>query len=190
MPAWLIPAIATGVSSLIKGGLGAKQMSLANKIKPNWDDSFVNKRLGMANNLFNARMFGAQNMERNIARSQANQLANIERMATDSSQALALAQGTQATADQAYQDLQTREMQNKYNLLDNLNNAYSAANQNMQQKFAMEMDAKNALRQSGVGNLYGAFSDLASSAIMGQSMGWFGKKPQTGSAFGNFQYPD
>ncbi len=188
MPAWLIPAIATGVSSLVKGGLGAKQMSLANKINPQWDDSAVNKRLGMANNLFNARMFGAEALERNIARSQANQLGNIERMATDASQALALAQGSQATADQAFQDLQIKEAQNKYNLLDNLNNAYAAKNQNMQQKFAMETAAKNQLRQAGVGNLYGAITDLASGAIMGQQAGWFGKKPPMGNFWEQEQY--
>lgn len=85
----------------------------------------VGQQFGMAKNLFNARMFGAPEEERNIYGANANFNANVQRNATDASQALALAAAGQGQADQAFSNLQTSEKQNKYGLLENLNNAYA-----------------------------------------------------------------
>ena len=161
------------LAGLISGGIGAlgktatcfMQNAQANKINPVWDDSFVNNRLGIAQGMFNGRMAGASDLEKNIASAQGANIQNINRNATDASQALALAQGSQTMASDAYNDLQIKEAQNKYAMLENLNNAYSAANQNMLQKFGIETQAKAATREGAFKNIFGAINDAAALGI-------------------------
>jgi len=59
------------------------------------------ERLDMAKSLLNARMPGASYLEQNIFSNQGNQMANINQNATDSSQALALAAGSQGQTNEA-----------------------------------------------------------------------------------------
>lgn len=77
----------------------------------------------MAQSLLNARMPGASAMERNIYGNQANQLANVNRNATDSSQALALGAAAQGQTNQAFQNLGVQEQQDYYNRLQNYTGA-------------------------------------------------------------------
>lgn len=88
------------------------------------------QRLGLAQTLLNGRMPGATAMERNIYGNQANQLANVNRNATDSSQALALGASAQGQTNQAFQNLATQEQQDYYNRLQN----YTGAQQGMIQE--------------------------------------------------------
>ncbi len=88
------------------------------------------QRMGLAQNLLNSRMPGATAMERNIYGNQANQLANINRNATDGSQALALGAASQGQTNQAFQNLATQEQQDYYNRLQN----YTGAQQGMIQE--------------------------------------------------------
>lgn len=81
------------------------------------------QRLGLAQTLLNARMPGATAMERNIYGNQANQLGNVNRNATDSSQALALGSAAQGQTNQAFQGLATQEQGDYYNRLQNLTGA-------------------------------------------------------------------
>lgn len=81
------------------------------------------KRLGLAGTLLNARMPGASALERNIYGNQANQLANVNRNATDSSQALALGAAAQGQTNQAFQNLGVQEQQDYYNRLQNYTGA-------------------------------------------------------------------
>lgn len=154
-----------------KIGTGLAQNKKANAINPVWDDSSVNNQLGTALNLFNGRMAGAGNLENNIRAAQGNTINNINKNATDASQALALAQGSQNTADNAYNDLQTKEAQNKYSLLDNLNAAYGAVNNNMKAKFGIESQAKAATREGAFKDIFGGIGDLSSLGIAGGSSG-------------------
>ncbi len=157
---------------------GVKQNKLANKINPVYTpyekSPYAEKQLGVANQLFNGRMAGAANMERNIATSQANATSKVNRNATDASQALALNAGIQGQTNDAFMDLQTREAQNKYAMLDNLNRAYGVninegdkVYQDKMQKYQLDMQAKNQLRDAAMNNKYGAVNDLASLGIMG-----------------------
>lgn len=157
--------ISGGIGALGKTATGFMQNAQANKINPVWDDSFVNNRLGIAQGMFNGRMAGASDLEKNIASAQGANIQNINRNATDASQALALAQGSQTMASDAYNDLQIKEAQNKYAMLENLNNAYSAANQNMLQKFGIETQAKAATREGAFKNIFGAINDAAALGI-------------------------
>lgn len=96
---------------------------------------YAAKQLGLATSLFNSRMTGAPQLERNIQTTQANQNYNIDRTATDASQALSAKALSQGTTDQAFSNLQTEEAQNKYNLLGNLNKAYQAMSDEQQAAF-------------------------------------------------------
>lgn len=179
-PLMALGAALGGLGALGKGIFGAKQNKLANKIHPQWQqyktNPYASQQLGMAQQLFNGRMFGAANQERNIFSNQANFNANINRNATDGSQALALAAAGQGQADQSFANLQTQELQNKYGMLANLNNAYGQMidegrmeHQSMMQKYAMDVNEKNALRGAGANNMFGALSDLSGGLIqMGQ----------------------
>lgn len=121
--------------SLGVGGLGAiggviNSFTSGNKLKnllqndPQYQVSpYASQRLSLAQNLLNARMPGATAMERNIYGNQANQLANVNRNATDASQALALGSAAQGQTNQAFQNLSTQEQQDYYNRLQNLTGA-------------------------------------------------------------------
>lgn len=167
--------------SAFKFAKGIEQDRLASKIKPQWKQyqtsPFAKARLGMANQLYNSRMAGAANQEKNILSSQANQLETIRRGATDGAQLLAAAAGAQGSADQAFTDLQTREAANKYDMLGNLNDAYETMlregdkeHDSFIDKYRMDVEEKNALRGAAYNNQYGALGDLSSMAIMGSQL--------------------
>lgn len=78
------------------------------------------QRLGLASTLLNARMPGAANVERNIYGTQANTLANVDRNATNGSQALAVAAGVQGQTDQAFQNEGLQEAQDYQRRYSNL----------------------------------------------------------------------
>lgn len=81
------------------------------------------QRLSLAQSLLNARMPGSAQMERNIYGTQANTIGNINRNATDSSQALALAAGVQGQTNDAFQNLQLQEAQDYQRRYANLQGA-------------------------------------------------------------------
>lgn len=187
-----IPFMAIGAGLSLANSIGRwfsgnRQNKLANKINPVFNpytaSPYAQKRLGLASQLFNGRMFGAPQLERNIFSNQQSVINNINKNATDASQALAYAAGAQGQTDQALTNLQTAEAQNKYQMLDNLNNAYEGmVNEgdkeynSMLQKYQSDVDQKNALRDAAMKNKYGAVSDLASLAIQLGTGGFFGRR--------------
>lgn len=186
----LNPLMAIGAGLSLVSGIGKlfsgiKQSKEAKKINPVFNqyqaNPYAKQQLGLAQNMFNGRMAGAQNMERNIFSNQANTLDSVGRNATDASQALAAAAGVQGQTNNDLTGLQTMEMQNKYNMLGNLNQAYGAnidegdkVYNSMLQKFQMDSQRKDALANAGAQNKYGAVNGLSSLAMMGGQMGLFG----------------
>jgi len=175
-------SLANSVGKFISG---AKQTKESKKINPIWQqyqqNPFAKQQLGIAQQLFNGRMAGAPQLQNNIFSSQGNTLDAINRNATDSSQALALAAGAQGQTNESLQDLQIKEAQNKAMMLQNLNQAYGVnigegdkEYQSMLQKYGMDVDRKDALRNAGAQNKYGSISDLASMAFTGGTSGMFG----------------
>lgn len=81
------------------------------------------QRLGLAQTLLNARMPGAASAERNIYQNQANQMAAVNRGATDSSQVLAMAAAGQGQTNQAFGNLAQQEAQDYQRRYGNLTNA-------------------------------------------------------------------
>lgn len=164
---------------------GIGQTKESKKINPVWQQyqssPFAGQQLSLAKQLYGGRMFGAPQLERNIFSNQANQMGNVSRNATDSSQLLALGAAGQGATNQSLSDLQVQEAQNKYNMLGNLNQAYGTnieegdkVYDSMLQKYQMDTARKDALRNAGAQNKYGAVSDLASMAFTAGTSGMFG----------------
>lgn len=165
-----------GIASLGKLVFGAHQNSQANKIHPVWQqyqtNPYAKQQLGIANQLFNGRMAGASGLERNIFANNSNYNAGVDRSATDSAQALAIKAAGMGQTNQDLSNLQIREAQNKYGMLGNLNNAYGQMigegqkeYESMLQKYQIDVGQKNALRQAGMGNMFGGVSDLSGLGI-------------------------
>lgn len=171
-----VGAIAGGIGGLVKLGLGIHQDHLANEINPVWQQyktsPYAQAQLGIAQQSYNGRMAGAGYQQSNIANSQGNYLNNVNRNATDSSQALALAGVSQGQANNAYQNLGAEEAQNKNAMLQNLNQAYGAMTdeqwkeyQSMLTKYQMDSGTQNALRSGAWNDISGAANDIGSTAV-------------------------
>jgi hypothetical protein len=103
---------------------------------------------------------------------QANQLASAQRGATDASQLLAVGAGLQGGTNEAFSKLAAQEAEGKAGLLGSLNQAYRGvisegdkAYNSMMQKFEMDAQAKAALRQSGMQNIFGGIGDIGAGAM-------------------------
>lgn len=140
---------------------GQKQKNAATE-NPYQNNPYLKQQIGLAQQLYNARMAGATQAEQNIASTQSNTISNINRNATDSAQALALASGTQGTANDALTQLAMAEAQDKQAKAGMLNGAYGAgANAyNMDEQRRMELLGAGAKNQSG------ALQDLGSLGVM------------------------
>lgn len=190
MGAGLVGGILGGIADVGKIIEGFSQNHEANQINPVYHpyeiSPYAKAQLGLAQQLFNGRMFGASALEQNIANSQANYMANVGRNATDSSQALALGALSQGQTNNAYNDLQIKEAQNKYDLLGNLNTAEQGMTaeldkqyQDMLQKYMIDTQQKAALKNSAFNNIFSGFGDISGGLIMGGDAGWFDKRPSS-----------
>lgn len=113
-----------GVANIIGAGKANRRLDALYKQNPTYKTSeFAQQRLGLAQTLLNGRMPGASNVERNIYGSQANATANINRNATDASQALSLAAGVQGQTNASFDQLGMQESQDYYNRLQNVTGA-------------------------------------------------------------------
>ena len=171
MDPFTIGALVSGVGALGKVFAGAKQNRLANKINPVFQqyqqNPLAQENLAVNKNMFYGRMPGAQKAESNIMQSQANQLANVQRGATDASQLLAMGAGLQGGTNEAFSNLAAAEAQSKAGLLTNLGQAYRGAisegdkaYESMLQKYQIDRQDKAALRESGMQNIFGGIGDV------------------------------
>jgi hypothetical protein len=94
------------------------------------------ERLSLAQSMLNARMPGASYLEQNIFSNQANQMAQVNQNATDSSQALALAAAGQGQTNQALANLGLTEAQDYQRRYGNLVNAQDTQIQEGDKVFA------------------------------------------------------
>ena len=164
--------VISGIGALGKGIFGASQMNKANQLNPQFveykENPLARQNLGAAQQLFYGRTPGMAQAQANIQAAQANQMAAAQRGATDSATLLALGAGSQAGTNAALSNLAAQEGQQKMGMFDNLSRAYAmsiAEGDKVQQskmgKFQMDVNAQNALRQSGVSNIFGGVSDIA-----------------------------
>jgi hypothetical protein len=99
-------------------------------------------------------------------------MAAGQRGATDSATLLALGAGSQGATNAALSNLAAQEAQQKMGMFDNLSRAYAMSigegdkvQQNKMMKFQFDANAQNALRQSGISNMFGAASDIVGGAM-------------------------
>jgi hypothetical protein len=180
----------------ILGGLfaGGKQRRNARLIKgldPTYKVSqYAKDQLGVAQNAYQGRMAGAATAEQNILTSQANQFANVNRNATDSTQALAIAAGIGGQTGKSLVDLGTAEATNKARL----QGLYAQALQNMTEeerrvfedklrKYQEAMAAKQDLMRSGMTNQQNVFNEIGSMGALYAS-GMFGDMGSVGGGSG------
>lgn len=135
----MIPLAAAGAAVGLIGGIGSiignaksnRQLERLIKQNPTYKSSpYAAQRMALAQQLLNARQPGAAAAERNIYGAQANSMANVQRNATDSSQALALGAGIGGQTNQAFGDLAQQEAQGYQQRYQNL----SAAQEGMTQE--------------------------------------------------------
>ena len=165
-----------GIADIGKLIFGLHQNHLANQIHPFFQQyvtsPYAKDQLGDALNAYNGRIAGAADLANNIYAAGANNYANTARNATDSGQALALGMLNQGQQNDAFTNLGIQEAQNKYQLLNNLNSAYGVMRdegdkvyQSMLQKYMMDTQQQQQLRNSASQNIFGAASDLSGGAI-------------------------
>lgn len=168
-------------SSIAKIGYGIYQNIQANKINPKrtdyTGDRSVKDQLATVKNLYNSRGAGFAVAQDKIAQAQANTLASGSRNATDSASLLALAQGSQNQSDESLVDLATKESQAKVGLLDNLQAAYDKMTQDdrliwsdKMTKYNDDVQAKAALRNAAMQNMFGGVGDAASMSMQNDQM--------------------
>lgn len=117
-----------GIAGLFGAKKSNKRLEQLLKQNPAYTaNPLVDQRLGLAQTLLNARMPGAAAAERNIYQTQANTMANVNRNATDASQALALAGAGQGQANQAFTNLGVQEAQDYQRRYGNLVGAQDAS---------------------------------------------------------------
>lgn len=169
----------TGVGALVKVGTSIAQNHKANEINPTYtpytSSPYAAQQLGTAQQLFNGRMPGANDIAQGIGSSQQNVISNVNRNATDSSQALALAEQGQGTANNAYTNLGIQEGQYKASMLNNLNAGYQAmvgegdkVYNSQFQKYQLDTNQQTALRGAAAQNLQSGFNDVAGGISSGE----------------------
>lgn len=173
---------------------GVKQNSEANQIHPEYSaytaSPYAAATLGNAQQLYGGRMAGAAAEERNIYGNAANTDTQVQKTATDASQALAVEAGTQAQAGKQFQGLQIQEDQNKYQLLNNLNLANQGETtegdkvyQAQLQKYLLDVQQQSALRSSGAKNIGTGLSGIESTGT--EAVSSLGGSSGSGSGSGS-----
>lgn len=113
-----------GIANIFGASGANKKLDALLKQDPTYTaNPIAAQRLSLAQTLLNSRAPGASYAERNIYGNQANQQANIQRNATDASQALALGAANQATTNQAFGQLANQEDQDYQRRYSNLTGA-------------------------------------------------------------------
>lgn len=113
-----------GIGKLLSRGRANRKLNQLMKDDPTYAaNPIAQQRLSLAQALLNARMPGAAAAERNIYSNASNQVRNIQRGATDASQALAAASGAYAQAGNQFTQLGVQEAQDYQRRYNNLTDA-------------------------------------------------------------------
>lgn len=147
----------------------------------------VAQRLGLAQTLLNARAPGAAAAERNIYQTQANTQANVNRNATDSSQALAMAAAGQGQTNQAFSNLETQEAQDYQRRYGNLVGAQDASVQEgdkVYQDQVRRFQDMAQIRGAQAQNRSSAWSSLSNLGFGAMNLGLAGGGSMFGSGGG------
>lgn len=191
----MLPLIGLGlgaigtVGKMIARGKNNRELTALMGQDPSYSiNPLAQQRLGLAQTLLNARMPGSQLRQDRIYGNQASTVNNIQRTATDASQALAMEAATQAQTNQAFGDLGVDEANDYYHKLQNLTGAQEGminegdkVYQDQVRRFGDKVQMKGAQAENRGNN----WSDLANFGIgladfglNGGMNGMFKKKQQ------------
>jgi len=141
------------------------------------------QRLGLAQQLLNARMPGAAAAERNIYQTQANQMANVQRGATSGSDVLLAGAGAAGQAGQAFNQLGQAEMadyQRRYGNLAQAQDAQAAEQQRLFEdqlrRYQMQTQLQGAIQE----NRAATFGDISNFGMGLANLGFGGMSPKKG----------
>lgn len=183
-----------GIAGLFGAGSANKKLDQLLSQDPTYKaNPIAAQRLGLAQTLLNARSPGAAYAEKNIYGNQANQQANIERNATDSSQALALGAASQGQTNKAFEGLNEQEAADYQRRYGNLTGAQEGqiqegdkVYQDQVRRFgdiAQIRGAQNANTQNAWNSISNLGFGAAGFGLQGGLGGLFGKK-KTNNGFG------
>lgn len=175
LPAALgIAGTAAGIGqSLFRLGTGVAQLASARKYRmerPTYEiPEEISNQLGLRQQLLNARMPGAQDLERNIMQSQAQSMYNAQQAGGDSASLLAAGAATQGGTNRAMRDLQIREAQDYENRVRGLESAQNTMAGFRDKEFQMNemqpyMEAsatRSGLIEGGIQNISSALGDTS-----------------------------
>lgn len=180
------------ISSLIGGILGNHKMKKIQgqlEKQPTYQiNPLAVQQQQLAQQMFNGRMPGASYAEQNILGNQANAMGQVDRNATDSGQALAIAAGLQGQTNKSLADLANQEAidkANRFNQLAGSNaqliNEGDKAWQDQLRKQSQILNMQGARMQ----NTYNMFNGLG--GVLGQAgnmynQGFFNAGPNVRSA--------
>jgi hypothetical protein len=182
-----------GIGGMFGAAKSNRQLDALLKQDPAYKaNPLVAQRLGLANTLLNARAPGAAAAERNIYQNQANTQANVNRNATDSSQALALAAAGQGQTNQAFSNLETQETQDYQRRYGNLVGAQDASVQEgdkVYQDQIRRFQDMAQIRGAQAHNRSSAWSSLSNFGMGAMSLGLMGGSSMFGSGGGGGMPP-
>ena len=188
----MLPVVAIGLGLGIAGGIGKmfgrgkanREMRRLMKSNPAYQENpLAKQRLGMAQQLLNARMAGAAKLENNIFANQANRLSGLQKTATDATQLLMGGAQSQSQTNDALGNLAIMEEQNFDNRLNRVEgaqegviNEQTKVFQDQVRRFQDNMQiqgAMNANRQNTWGDISNMGFGLASFGLQGGFDGLF-----------------
>lgn len=179
-----------GIGSLFGARRANRRLEQLIKQNPTYKENpLARERLGLAQTLLNARAPGAAAAERNIYGNQANTMAQVNRNATDSSQALAMAAGVQGQTNQAFENLATQEAQDYQRRYGNLVGAQEGVIQEGDKVFNDQVRRYQdlvSIRGAQNTNTQGMWNSLSSLGLGAASLGMAGGMNQM---FGGGQPP-
>ncbi len=177
-----------GIGKMIGRGKANKKLNTLQTQDPTYKaNPLAGDRLSLANTLLNARMPGAARAERNIYASGGNARGQVQRNATDSSQALALGASIQGQegnqfgqlADQEAQDYQ-RRYSNQVGAQQGMINEGDKVFQDEQRRWGDKMQIQGAINE----NKQNSWGDLANMGFGLASFGMAGGMDGMGGMFG------
>ena len=180
-PLFLASAGIQGLTSIFAGIQGAKMMKEAKKINPYYTpyqtSEYAKNMLGLAQTRLNSRNPYAAARDRMLQQNQANTNAYISKGAVDPAQAMEMYLKSQAQSNLAGLNANMQDAnydaQNVANYF-TANNAMTAEGDkvynDMFNKYQLDMNQKNALRQAGMQSIVNAGTSLASNLASVQGL--------------------
>jgi hypothetical protein len=164
-----------GIGKMFERGRANRELRGLMKNMPQYKENpLFAQRLGLAQQLLNARMPGAAAAERNIYQTQANQMANVQRGATSGSDVLLAGAGAAGQAGQAFNQLgqmEAADYQRRYGNLASAQDAQAAEQQRVYEDQLRRYQTQAQLQGAIQENRAATFGDIGNLGMGFANMG-------------------